>query len=38
MLPEIELLKKEEEKKIKFASSLGYPNSYFYNKRRNMLL
>ena len=39
---EIELLKKkkeeEEEMKIKFASSLGYPNSYFYNKRRNMLL
>ena len=28
----------EEEKKIKIALSLGYPNSYFYNKRRNMLL
>ena len=28
----------EEEKKIKIALSLGYPNSYFYNKRCNMLL
>ena len=25
-------------KKIKIASSLGYPNSCFYNKRCNMLL
>ena len=32
--------KKEEEerKEIKIALSLGYPNSYFYNKRCNMLL
>ena len=28
----------EEEKKIKIALSLGYPNSYFFNKRCNMLL
>ena len=40
---EIELLKKKrererKEKKIKIALSLGYPNSYFYNKRCNMLL
>ena len=44
MLLDIELFKKkkqreaEEEKKIKIALSLGYPNSYFYNKRCNMLL
>ena len=45
MLLEIELFKKKEEeekkrkeKKIKIALSLGYPNSYFYNKRCNMLL
>ena len=46
MLLAIELFKKkkkeeeeeEEEKKIKIALSLGYPNSYFYNKRCNMLL
>jgi len=49
MLLEIELFKKMklnkkklEEKKlsnqIKIALSLGYPNSYFYNKRCNMLL
>ena len=30
--------KKRKEKKIKIALSLGYPNSYFYNKRCNMLL
>ena len=29
---------KRKEKKIKNALSLGYPNSYFYNKRCNMLL
>ena len=45
MLLEIELFKKKEEeekkrkeKRIKIALSLGYPNSYFYNKRCNMLL
>ena len=45
MLLEIELFKKKEEeekkrkeKKIKIALSLGCPNSYFYNKRCNMLL
>ena len=44
MLLEIELFKKKKEKKerkgkkIKIALSLGYPNSYFYNKRCNMLL
>ena len=44
MLLDIELFKKkkqreaEEEKKIKIALSLAYPNSYFYNKRCNMLL
>ena len=44
MLLDTELFKKkkkreaEEEKKIKIALSLGYPNSYFYNKRCNMLL
>ena len=27
-----------KKKKIKIALSLGYPNSYFYNKRCNMLL
>ena len=31
--------KKEKKKKqIKIALSLGYPNSYFYNKKWNMLL
>ena len=33
--------KKKERKKrkeIKIALSLGYPNSYFYNKRCNTLL
>ena len=29
---------KKTEKKIKIASSLGYPSSYFYNKRCNMFL
>ena len=29
---------KPKEKKIKIALSLGYPSSYFYNKRCNMLL
>ena len=43
MLLAIELFQKkkeeeEEEKKIKIALSLGFPNSYFYNKRCNMLL
>ena len=44
MLLDTELLKKkkkreaEEEKKIKIALSLGYPNSYFFNKSCNMLL
>ena len=28
----------KSKKKIKIALSLGYPNSYFYNKRWNMLL
>ena len=32
MLLEIEK-KKRKEKKIKIASSLGYRNSYFYNKK-----
>ena len=30
--------RKEKKKKIKIALSLGYPNTYFYNKRCNMLL
>ena len=30
--------KKSKEKKNQTALSLGYPNSYFYNKRCNMLL
>ena len=39
MLLEIGLLKKKKKKKdIKIALSLGYPSSYFYNKRCNMLL
>ena len=43
MLLDIELLKKKKEKqkkkrKSKLRLSLGYPNSYFYNKRCNMLL
>ena len=41
MLLEIGLFKKKKKKKrkdIKIALSLGYPNSYFYNKRCNMLL
>ena len=45
MLLEIGLLKREKKnktkqnnKKIKIALSLGYPSSYFYNKRCNMLL
>ena len=29
---------KSKKKKIKIALSLGYPNSYFYNKRCNVLL
>ena len=29
---------KQKKKKIKIALSLGYPSSYFYNKRCNMLL
>ena len=28
---------KKKGKEIKIALSLGYPNSYFYNKRCNML-
>ena len=28
----------EERKEIKIALSLDYPNSYFYNKRFNILL
>ena len=46
MVPEIGLLKREnknktkqkQKKKFKIALSLGYPSSYFYNKRYNMLL
>ena len=30
--------KEKKRKEIKIALSLGYPNSYFYNKRCNMLL
>ena len=30
--------KPKEKKEIKIALSLGYPSSYFYNKRCNMLL
>ena len=30
--------KKTKQKEIKIALSLGYPSSYFYNKRCNMLL
>ena len=30
--------RKKKRKEIKIALSLGYPNSYFYNKRCNMLL
>ena len=30
--------KQKLKKKSKFALSLGYPSSYFYNKRCNMLL
>ena len=29
--------RKKKGKEIKIALSLGYPNSYFYNKRCNML-
>ena len=29
---------KKKKKEIKIALSLGYPSSYFYNKRCNMLL
>ena len=29
---------KQTKKEIKIALSLGYPSSYFYNKRCNMLL
>ena len=38
MLLEIGLFKKKKKKRkeIKIALSLGYPNSYFYNKRCNM--
>ena len=41
MLLEIRLFKKKKKKEkkrkeIKIALSLGYPNSYFYNKRCNM--
>ena len=32
MLLAIELFKKKKKKKIKIALSLGFPNSYFYNK------
>ena len=35
---EEEKKRKEKKKKIKLASCLAYPNSYFYNKRCNMLL
>ena len=49
MLLDTELLKKKKKEKqkkkrksklhkIKIALSLGYPNSYFFNKRCNMLL
>ena len=30
--------KSQKKKEIKIALSLGYPSSYFYNKRCNMLL
>ena len=30
--------KKKKRKEIKIALNLGYPSSYFYNKRCNMLL
>ena len=30
--------KAKKKKEIKIALSLGYPSSYFYNKRCNMLL
>ena len=30
--------RKKKRKEIKIALSLGYPNSYFHNKRCNMLL
>ena len=30
--------RKKKRKEIKIVLSLGYPNSYFYNKRCNMLL
>ena len=30
--------KAKNKKNTKIALSLGYPNSYFYNKRCNMLL
>ena len=32
------LIKEKKRKEIKIALSLGYPNSYFYNKRCIMLL
>ena len=49
MLLEIGLLKRKKQKQkqnksqkkkkeIKIALNLGYPSSYFYNKRCNMLL
>ena len=34
----IQKKKKKNRKDIKIALSLGYPNSFFYNKRCNMLL
>ena len=34
----IQKKKEEKRKEIKIALSLGYPNSYFYDKRCNMLL
>ena len=38
MLLEIELLKKIKSNQIKIALSLGYPNSYCYNKGCNIFL
>ena len=34
----IQKKKEEKRKEIKIALSLGYPNSYFYDKRCTMLL
>ena len=36
--PKAKKKKEKKKKQIKIALSLGYPNSYFYNKKWNMLL